>query len=163
MAGLHAGYRSAQRRQRAVLVILDERRQPAPGLGQLTHQRIAACGIAVDLLQDGARLRGVVVGAQRQLRRDNVVQPGQNRRPVRLDELAAVGEGSAGLLDSSGVEQQIRSDDGVHDAAEKAPTPSRLILLQSFCGVSSGAPRTDAACAHCHSRPRRRQIGGQLP
>jgi len=147
----------------AVLVILDERRQPAPGLGQLTHQRIAACGIAVDLLQDGARPRGVVVGAQRQLGRDNVVQPGQNRRPVRLDELAAVGQGSAGFLDSSGVEQQIRSDDGLHHAAEKAPTSCRFIPLQCLCSVSSGAPRTNAACVHGHSRPRRRQIVRQLP
>ncbi len=162
MAGLHAGHRSAQRRQGAVLVILDERRQPAPGLGQLTHQRIAACGIAVDLLQDGARPRGVVVGAQRQLRRDNLVQPGQNRRPVRLDELAAVGQGSAGLLDSSGVEQYIGSDDGLHHAAEKAPASCRFIPVQRLCGASGGAPRTHPARAHGHSRPRRRQIVRQL-
>src|SRR6476619_7566603 len=54
--------RSAQRRQGAVVVILDERRQPAPSPGQLTNQRIAAGGIAVGLLQDCDRPRGVVVG-----------------------------------------------------------------------------------------------------
>ena len=121
----------------AVLVILDERRQPAPGLGQLTHQRIAACGIAVDLLQDGGRPRGVVVGAQRQLRRDNVVQPGQNRRPVRLDELAAVGQGSAGLLDSSGVEQHIRSDDGRSQCRRKSP---HVLSLSYPCSASAVCP-----------------------
>ena len=103
MPGLHASYRRAQRRQGAVFVLLEEGRQPAPGLGQLTYQWIAG-GIAVDPFQDRSCAGRVAVGAQRQLRPDNVVQPRQNWRPIHLDELAAAGQRGAGLIDSFSVE-----------------------------------------------------------
>ncbi|CAM5682312.1 hypothetical protein MAUB1S_00052 [Mycolicibacterium aubagnense] len=160
--GLHARDRYAQRRQCAVVITLDERSQPSPRLGQLENKCAVAGEIAVDLIQKRRRARGVAVGAQRQLCRENLMQRRQDGRPVDLDELAAPGERGAGLINSAGVQQYVGCDDGVRDAAERTPTRGCFVLLQRLRGAPGGTQRTDPARPHRSPRPRRCGIVAEL-